>query len=116
MKTDKSVFLEVFGDYPLNRVLDFLVVYEDFDYPMNEIASKSGVGYATLKLFWKQLVRSGMVKLTRRIGNARLYRIDTTSPIVKEFKELYWTVTEKVTKEMLNKNMEPKLAKILIKA
>ena len=49
----KTAFLQVFGDSPMLRVLDFLIVNEDFDYSMTDIASQSGVGYSTLKLFCK---------------------------------------------------------------
>ena len=52
---NKTVFLEIFGDSPMLKVLDFLIVNEDFDYSMTDIAANSGVGYSTLKLFWKKL-------------------------------------------------------------
>ena len=38
---NKTAFLEIFGDSPILRVLDFLVVNEDFDYSMTDIASLS---------------------------------------------------------------------------
>ena len=31
---NKTIFLEIFGDSPTLRVLDFLIVNEDFDYSM----------------------------------------------------------------------------------
>jgi len=99
---EESIFLEVFGDYPINRVMDFLIIYEDFDYPMTEIAAKSGIGYSTLKLFWSDLVRSGIVVQTRTIGNAKLFQLNKKSSIVKQFKKLYWTVIEKVTEETVS--------------
>jgi len=45
---NKTIFLEIFGDSPILRVLDFLVVNEDFDYSMTDIAVLSGIGYSTL--------------------------------------------------------------------
>ena len=59
MTEDKSVFLEIFGDSPILRVLDFLVVNEEFDYSMTDIAKLSGVGYSTLKLFWQKFEDDG---------------------------------------------------------
>lgn len=103
INTDTSIFLDIFGDYPINRLMDFLMVNEDFDYPMNELASKSGIGYATLKLFWKQLVASKIVVFTRKIGNAKLYKLNTKSESVKQFRKFYWTITKEVTHRMLEK-------------
>ena len=54
----KSVFLDKFGDYPINRVLDFLVIFNEFDYSIVDIAKNSGVGYSTLKILMKELIRS----------------------------------------------------------
>ena len=56
-----TIFLETFGDSPINRVLDFLVVNEDFDYSMTDIAKFSRIGYSTLKLFWNKLERNKIV-------------------------------------------------------
>ena len=97
----KSVFLQTFGDTPINRVLDFLVVYEDFDYPMIEIARKAGVGYATLKLFWGDLAKRKIVLQTRLIGKAKLYKLNLKNPVVQQFKKLYWTTAEKAVEEQV---------------
>lgn len=99
---DKSAFLQTFGDSPINRVLDFLIVYEDFDYPMIEIAQKAGVGYSTLKIFWNELEKRKIVLKTRVIGNAKLYKLNIKNPVVQQFKKLYWTTIEKqVPKELI---------------
>lgn len=108
---NKTVFLKVFGDYPLNKVLDFLAIHEDFDYPMKEISIKSNVGYSTLKLFWKDLVKHKIVIKTRAIGKAKLYKLNKNSPIVQKFLNLYWAVTEAKTKEYLEKEKIRLIAK-----
>ena len=51
----KSVFVEYFGDYPLIRVLDFLIEGRDMDYSMTEIAKNSGVGWTAFSEIWPQL-------------------------------------------------------------
>ncbi|MBI2142692.1 hypothetical protein HYU15_04380 [Candidatus Woesearchaeota archaeon] len=48
----QTAFLQTFGESPVLKVLDFLIVNEDFDHSMTDIARHSGVGYSTLKLFW----------------------------------------------------------------
>jgi transposase len=92
---NKSAFLKTFGDTPINKVLDFLIVYEDFDYPMIEIAQKAGVGYSTLKMFWNELEKRKIVIKTRTIGKAKLYKLNAKNIVIQQFKKLYWTTVEK---------------------
>jgi len=90
MTDDKTVFLETFGDSPILRALDFLVVNEEFDYSMTDIAKLSGVGYATLKLFWKKLEENNIITNTRTVGKAKMYKINVINPVMKKFRDFYW--------------------------
>ncbi len=96
---EKTIFLRVFGDTPILRVLDFLVVNDDFDYSMTDIAELSGVGYATLKLFWPELEAHGIVVKTRDVGKAKLYRLNYVNPMVIKFREFYWETVKQEAKE-----------------
>ena len=78
----KSLFLKLFGDSPILKVLDFFMVYEDFDYSMVDIARNSEVGYSTLKLFWRDLIKYKLVEQTRIIGKAKLFRLNKKNLIV----------------------------------
>src|SRR3989338_11518206 len=98
-----TVFLETFGDSPINRVLDFLVVNEDFDYSMTDIAVQSGVGYSTLKLFWNNLEKNNIVIQTRVVGRAKMYKIYLDNPVVKKFRDFYWETTKQKVREEINK-------------
>ena len=93
MVEERTIFLKIFGDSPVLRVLDFLVVNEDFDYSMTDIAKLSGVGYATLKLFWPELERSGIVTNTRTVGKAKMFKLNAANPVVARFREFYWETT-----------------------
>jgi len=90
----KTAFLQIFGDSPMLKVMDFLIVNEDFDYSMTDIASQSGVGYSTLKLFWKKLEESKIVKQTRVVGKAKMYKLNFDNPIIKKFRDFYWEATK----------------------
>ena len=106
MENNKSAFLEVFGESPILRALDFLVVNEDFDYSMTDIANLSGVGYSTLKLFWNKLEKSSIVKQTRVVGKAKMYRLNFDNPIVKKFRDFYWeTAKQRVHEELKVKRL-----------
>jgi hypothetical protein len=93
-----TVFLNTFGDTPVLRILDFLVVNEDFDYSMTDIAKLSGVGYATLKLFWKNLEKQKIILLTRFVGKARMYKLNYSNSVVVKFRDFYWETTKNKVK------------------
>jgi len=99
MKDERTVFLQTFGASPLLRVLDFLVVNEEFDYSMKDIAELSGVGYSTLKLFWPKLEKDRIVVQTRAVGKAKMYKLNLSNALMKEFKEFYWKITQQKVHE-----------------
>lgn len=81
---EKSSFVRLFGDYPAVRVIDFLITYREFDYPLTEIAENSGVAWSTIHSFFPEMVKQGLVTETRRIGRARLFKLNKENQIVKE--------------------------------
>ncbi len=86
----KSTFLKIFGDSPTLKVLDFMIVNDDFDYSMTDIARLSEVGYSTLKQFWGQLESEKVVVLTRIVGKAKMYRLNYKNPVMRKFRKFYW--------------------------
>lgn len=96
-----SVFVEIFGNNPVIKVLDFLITFADFDYPMTEIAKNSGVSYSTLQIFWPKLEKNNIVIKTRRVGKSDLYKLNTSNPAVKELIKLDWKLTVGSKKEAL---------------
>ena len=102
---EKTAFLEIFGDSPILRALDFLIVTEDFDYSMTDIAHLSGVGYSTLKLFWAKLEESRIVSQTRIVGKAKMYKLNLANPIVKKFRDFYWETTKRSIREGVKESL-----------
>lgn len=86
----ESAFIEIFGSNPVMKVLDFLITYQLFDYPLTEIARNSGVGYSTLQTFWGNLEKNNIVAKTRRVGKSDLYKLNTNNPAVKQLLKLDW--------------------------
>jgi len=100
----KSIFLQTFGDYPLLRILDFLMYSRDFDYPITEIAKNSDVNFQTLKKVWPKLERNKIVMKTRSLGGSVLYKLNGDNPVVKKIVELNnflcWQAAEKEEQEI----------------
>lgn len=101
-----TAFLGIVGDSPIFKVLDFLTVNDDFDYSMTDIAKLSEIGYSTLKLFWPKLEEEKIVISTRTVGKAKMYRLNCSNPVVKKFKEFYWTLTKEKIHTLVKKEAE----------
>ncbi len=99
---EKSTFVEYFGDYPLIRVLDFLIESRDMDYSMTEIATNAGVGWTAFSEIWPQLERKEIVVFMRKIGNAKLYKLNSKNPWVKELIRMDNIITKLETEKLLS--------------
>jgi len=84
----KSIFIEVFGDYPQIRVLDFLIENDIFDYSKTQIAELSGVSFNTLETFWDRLIKNEILKETRKVGNSQMYQLNKETPFVKSLMDI----------------------------
>ena len=98
---EKSVFLEREGYTPKNRVLDFLIVAQDFDYSLKDISKYSKVSYPCIKQLKKELVKDKWITLTRKVGKAQMYMLNLKNEKVQKFVDFYWAVVnEEVEKEL----------------
>ena len=84
----KSLFIEVFGDYPLIRVLDFFLEEYLFDYSKTQVAELSGVSFNTLDIFWDRLINFNIIKKTRKVGNSEMYKLNLENPLVQKLMEI----------------------------
>ncbi|MBI2124302.1 helix-turn-helix transcriptional regulator [Candidatus Pacearchaeota archaeon] len=96
---NKTALIEVFGSNPIMRVLDFLITFQLFDYPLTEIARNSGVSYSTLQTFWEKLEKNNIVIKTRRVGKSDLYKLNTKNPAVKQLLRLDWNLIKGAEQE-----------------
>ena len=95
VKENKSFFLMQFGDTPQLRVLDFLIGFHFFDYPLTEIAKESNVSYNSIKVFFPYFIKSGVVIKTRKIGKSDYYKLNMKNEFVKNLIKLDWMLTKK---------------------
>lgn len=88
MEKNNTLFIEFFGNYPIIRVLDFLIENDIFDYSKKDIAKNAKVSWNTLETFWKNIEGKGIVVYTRKVGKARMYKLNIENPIVTQLIEL----------------------------
>lgn len=99
MENPTSIFLRIYGDSPKLRIMDYLIVNDDYDHSMKDIAVNAGIGYTTIKQFWSQLVSEGIIKQTRTVGKAKMYILNKENPAVEQFIKLYWTTVKLYVKK-----------------
>ena len=98
---DESIFAEYFGNSPLVRVLNFLILGKDFDYSMTEIAEGASVGWTSFTRAWKRLLEKKAVVPTRSIGKAKLFKLNTADPTIQKLVALHWEVLKEETNKVL---------------
>lgn len=104
----RSLFVEVFGDYPIIRALDFLIENEIFDYSRKDIARNADISWNTLEKFFDKLVKIGVVVRTRKVGKSEMYKLNLENPIVQKLVE--------IDKRLMLESIHIQHAKIKLKA
>jgi len=67
---------DVLGDNPTNKVLDFFIINQYWDYSLSHISDETGVNFKTLQELVPKLIKKGLLLKTRRVGKADLYGFD----------------------------------------
>ena len=97
---EETIFTKAIGNTPKIKVLEFLIEGRELDYSISDIAEGAGIGRTTLFRIWKDLINLKMIKHTRDIGNAKLYKLNIENSFVKRMVEMFDTLVI----EPLNKN------------
>ncbi|UCD92308.1 MAG: hypothetical protein JSV43_08865 [Methanobacteriota archaeon] len=97
------MLVDIFGDYPQVRVLDFLIENRDYDYSLSDIARGSKVARPTLYEMVDGLLEVGMIEETRKSGNARMFRLSKKNPVVKSLTKFDLELSKKLVKKELER-------------
>ena len=103
---ETTIFREALGDSPVIRVLDFLIEGRGLDYSLSDIAENANIGWTTLHRIWGNLLKLKMVKPTREIGRAKLFKLNEENPAIKELIKVYDTLLYQETEKHLSKELE----------
>ena len=88
----ETIFTKAVGSNPKIKVLEFLIEGRELDYSISDIAEGADIGRTTLFRIWDDFVELGIVKSTRNIGNAKLYKLNLENDFVKKMIELFDTL------------------------
>ncbi len=94
IQKNKSAFLEYFGDTPKLRFLDFLIGSHFFDFNMTDMAKEAGISYNSLKSFFDEFLKKGIIVKTRRVGKSEMYKLNMENETAKNFLKFAWFLTK----------------------
>ena len=79
---DPAPLERLFGS-SMARLIDFFILYDQWDYSKTDIAENAQVSTRTVTRAIPYLEEHGMIKRTRTVGNAEMYQTNKESPIVQ---------------------------------
>ena len=85
----ETLFRKTLGNGPKIRVLEFLIEGRELDYSISDIAEGAEIGRTTLFRIWDDLIKTEIIKSTRNIGNAKLYKLNIGNAFVKKLVEIF---------------------------
>lgn len=106
--TERSALLELVGDTPFTRLLDFLITGRNFDYTLTDLSKKASVSWTTLNRIFPKLLERNMVVQVRQIGMAKLYKLNTGNALVLKMVDLYNAVLAEKLKAARHKEFTVK--------
>ena len=93
-ENNQSAFLDYLGDTPKLKFLDFLIGNHFFDFNMTDMARQAGISYNSLKSFFHEFVRKGILIKTRRVGKSDMYKLNMENVTVQNFLRFAWFLTK----------------------
>ena len=95
----ETLFVKLFGYSPKLRILDIFLDNPYFDFSKSEIIRELGMSKQTFYKNFKDLEELGIVKPTRNIGRATMYRINREHPLVKRLDEIINEVSLQIAEQ-----------------
>ena len=107
-ETGDSILLKAFGYSPKLRIIDILLTNPFFDFSKEELAKELAMSKQTLYKNFKDLEELGVVKYSRQIGRATMYRLNKEHPMVRKIDEM----TNEISLQVAEKEMEKQVPKV----
>jgi len=102
-KEYELIIIKTLGDSPKLRIVDFFLDNPLFDFTKKEIIEALGISKQTFYKYFPDLEEYGIVKVSRKIGRAKLYKINLEHPLVSMLREY----EKKVSLQMAEKARKP---------
>jgi DNA-binding transcriptional ArsR family regulator len=102
-----SIILKTLGDSPKLRIVDFFLDNPMFDFTKKEVIEALGMSKQTFYKYFPELEEYDIVKVSRRIGKAKLYKINPEHPLVSMLREYEKKVSLQIAEKEADKTRKP---------
>lgn len=86
-KEYESILIKTLGNSPKLRIIDFFLDNPLFDFTKKEVIEALGMSKQTFYKYFPELEEYEIVKVSRRIGKAKLYKLNLEHPLVSMLRE-----------------------------
>ena len=108
----ESNLLRAFGSSPKLRIIDFFLDNPLFDFTKKEVIEALGMSKQTFYKYFEDLEDLAVVKVSRKIGRAKLYKINLENPMVKLIREYETETSLQMAEQERAKVQKPALARV----
>lgn len=98
-----TCFVDVLGKSPKTKILDFLIENRRESWSLTEISDNSSVSYSMVKSILPSLLEEDIVEITKKIGKANLYRINSDNKIASLLIDLRDKIVKFQVEKYINK-------------
>jgi DNA-binding transcriptional ArsR family regulator len=102
-KEYESIIIKTLGDSPKLRIIDFFLDNLLFDFTKKEVIEALGMSKQTFYKYFPELEEYGIVEVSRRIGKAKLYRINLEHPLVNMLREYEKKISLQIAEKEANR-------------
>lgn len=102
-----SLLVKALGYSPKLRIIDIFLTSPYFDFSREELVKELRMSKQTLYKNVKDLEELGIVKVSRRIGRAIMYKMNRDHPLVKRLDEIVKEMSLQIAEQELKKQAEP---------
>ena len=106
-KEYQSILLKTLGDSPKLRIIDFFLDNPLFDFTKKEVIEALGMSKQTFYKYFPELEEYGIVKVSRKISRAKLYKINLKHPLVNILREYETKVSMQIAEKEAEKMKKP---------
>ena len=106
-KEYQSILLKTLGDSPKLRIIDFFLDNPLFDFTKKEVIEALGMSKQTFYKYFPEIEEYGIVTVSRRIGRAKLYKINLKHPLVSMLRDYETKVSLQIAEEEAEKMRVP---------
>ena len=99
----QSILLKTLGDSPKLRIIDFFLDNPLFDFTKKEVIEGLGMSKQTFYKYFPEIEEYNIVKVSRRIGRAKLYKINLKHPLVSVLRDYESKVSLRIAEEEAKK-------------